>query len=57
MIVSETSTGYLNNYGLLGNVVVLAVILTVFLMYNLYQFISKKEENNLQPVSIAKEAA
>lgn len=56
MIVSETSTGYLNNYGLLGNVVVFAVILTVFLMYNLYRFISKKEQNNMQPVTPAKEA-
>jgi predicted MFS family arabinose efflux permease len=43
MIVSETSTGYLNNYGTLGNVVVLAVLLTVFLMYNLHQFILRKE--------------
>lgn len=55
MIVSETSTGYLNNYGLLGNVVVFAVVLTVILMYNLYRFISKKEQNNLQPVSPVRE--
>lgn len=55
MIVSETSTGYLNNYGLLGNVVVFAVVLTVFLMYNLYRFISKKEQNNLQAVSPVRE--
>ncbi|WP_159467560.1 MFS transporter [Dyadobacter sp. 3J3] len=56
MIVSETDTGYLNNYGLLGNVVVLAVILTVFLMYNLYRFISKKEQNNLHPTATTSEA-
>ncbi|MBE9463002.1 MFS transporter [Dyadobacter subterraneus] len=55
MIVSETSTGYLNNYGILGNVVVLAVILTVFLMYNLYQFISKKEQSKIQPVTVPNE--
>ncbi|MCF0055662.1 MFS transporter [Dyadobacter sp. CY356] len=55
MIVSETSTGYLNNYGLLGNVVVVAVVLTVFLMFNLYKFISKKEQINLQTTPSAQE--
>ena len=41
-IVTETSTGYLENYPLLGNVVVAAAILTVFLMYNIHKFVRDK---------------
>jgi predicted MFS family arabinose efflux permease len=40
IIVKETSTGYLENYPILGNVVVVAVILTVFLMYRIHKSIS-----------------
>lgn len=43
LIVSETSSGYLKNYDMLGNVVVAAVILTVFMMYNLYRYVSQKQ--------------
>lgn len=42
LIVKETSSGYLDNYGTLGNVVVLAVFLTIFLMYNLHKYILTK---------------
>ena len=43
MIVKETTSGYLNNYGILGNVVVFAVLLTSLLMYNLHRYISVKQ--------------
>ena len=43
MIVKETTSGYLNNYGILGNVVVFAVLLTILLMYNLHRYISVKQ--------------
>ncbi|MDQ6481429.1 MFS transporter [Dyadobacter sp. LHD-138] len=42
LIVKETSSGYLDNYDTLGNVVVLAVFLTIFLMYNLHKYILTK---------------
>ena len=41
-IVSETNTGYIEHYPLLGNVVVAAVILTVFLMYNIHKYVTAK---------------
>ncbi|TDE17573.1 MFS transporter [Dyadobacter psychrotolerans] len=41
-IVSETSTGYIEHYPLLGNVVVAAVVLTVFLMYNIHKYVTAK---------------
>jgi predicted MFS family arabinose efflux permease len=43
LIVKETTSGYLDNYGTLGNVVVLAVFLTIFLMYNLHKYILTKQ--------------
>jgi predicted MFS family arabinose efflux permease len=42
LIVKETSTGYLENYPILGNVVVAAVVLTVFLMYRIHKSIAHK---------------
>jgi len=47
MIVKETPSGYLDNYGILGNVVVIAVFFTVFLMYNLHRYTSGKQTRNL----------
>jgi predicted MFS family arabinose efflux permease len=41
-IVTETSSGYLNNYPLLGYVVVFAVIVTIFLMYAIHKYVSNK---------------
>lgn len=55
MIVKETASGYLDNYGILGNVVVLAVILTIFLMYNLHRYISGKQQQVTVPVAKALE--
>ena len=55
MIVKETVSGYLDNYGTLGNVVVLAVILTIFLMYNLHRYISDKQPQVTTPVVTALE--
>lgn len=42
LIVSETSTGYIENYPLLGYVVVAAVFLTIFLMYNIHRYVTVK---------------
>lgn len=42
LIVKETSTGYLENYPLLGYVVVVAMLVTVFLMYNIHQYVTLK---------------
>jgi predicted MFS family arabinose efflux permease len=42
LIVKETSTGYLENYPILGNVVAVAVILTAFLMYTIHKYVSAK---------------
>lgn len=45
LIVTETSTGYLENYSLLGNVVVAAVIATIFLMYWIHKYVQSKLAN------------
>ena len=42
LIVTETSSGYLENYSLLGNVVVAAVIITIFLMYRIHKYVQSK---------------
>ena len=47
LIVTETSTGYLENYSLLGNVVVAAVIATIFLMYWIHKYVQSKLANEL----------
>lgn len=41
-IVSETSTGFIENYPLLGDVVVFAVIVTALLMYRIHKYVSAK---------------
>jgi len=41
-IVSETSTGFIENYPLLGDVVVFAVIVTALLMYRIHKYVSVK---------------
>ncbi|MCF0070042.1 MFS transporter [Dyadobacter sp. CY261] len=41
-IVSETSTGFIENYPLLGDVVVFAVIITALLMYRIHKYVSIK---------------
>jgi predicted MFS family arabinose efflux permease len=41
-IVKETSTGFLLNYPTLGNVVVFAAVVTVFLMYSIHKYVAKK---------------
>ncbi|MCE7039414.1 MFS transporter [Dyadobacter sp. CY312] len=43
LIVTETSTGYIENYPLLGNVVLVALVITVFLMFNIHKYVSKKQ--------------
>ena len=55
MIVKETSTGYLENYPLLGNVVVAAIFVTIFLMYSIHKYVTAKLANSVPPV-IAPEA-
>jgi len=54
-IVSETSTGYLENYPTLGNVVVGAVILTIFLMYSIHKYVRDKPSVT-PPGAVQKEA-
>jgi predicted MFS family arabinose efflux permease len=41
-IVSERPSGYLENYPMLGNVVVVAVILTTVLMYTIHRYVKQK---------------
>jgi predicted MFS family arabinose efflux permease len=41
-IVSETSTGFIENYPLLGDVVVFAVIVTALLMYRIHKYVATK---------------
>ncbi|NIJ54011.1 MFS transporter [Dyadobacter arcticus] len=41
-IVSETSTGFLENYPTLGNVVIFAVIITALLMYRIHKYVTAK---------------
>jgi predicted MFS family arabinose efflux permease len=41
-IVSETSTGFIENYPLLGDVVVFAVIVTALLMYRIHKYVTVK---------------
>lgn len=41
-IVSETSTGFIENYPLLGDVVVFAVIVTALLMYRIHKYVAAK---------------
>ncbi|OJV14468.1 MAG: MFS transporter [Dyadobacter sp. 50-39] len=41
-IVSETSTGFIENYPLLGDVVVFAVIITALLMYRIHKYVATK---------------
>lgn len=41
-IVSETSTGFIENYPLLGDVVVFAVIVTALLMYRIHKYVTAK---------------
>lgn len=43
LIVTETNTGYIENYPLLGNVVLVALVITVFLMFNIHKYVSKKQ--------------
>ncbi len=40
--VSETSTGFIENYPLLGDVVVFAVIVTALLMYRIHKYVAAK---------------
>lgn len=42
LIVKETSTGYIENYPLLGYVVIAALIATIFLMYNIHKYVQAK---------------
>ncbi|MCE7064641.1 MFS transporter [Dyadobacter sp. CY326] len=41
-IVSETSTGFIEHYPTLGNVVVAAVVITAFLMYRIHKNVTAK---------------
>lgn len=41
-IVSETSTGFIENYPLLGDVVVFAVIVTALMMYRIHKYVAAK---------------
>jgi len=57
LIVKETASGYLNNYGILGNVVIVAVILTTFLMYTLNKYVQDKQaQSTVTPAGSANEA-
>ena len=46
LIVTETSTGYLENYPLLGNVVVVAILITMVLMYRIHKYVTAKLANS-----------
>jgi predicted MFS family arabinose efflux permease len=41
-IVSESSTGFIENYPTLGNVVVLAVVITALLMFRIHKYVTAK---------------
>ncbi|MCF2493213.1 MFS transporter [Dyadobacter chenhuakuii] len=41
-IVSETSTGFIEHYPTLGNVVVVAVVVTALLMYRIHRYVTAK---------------
>jgi len=47
LIVSETSTGYIENYPLLGNIVIIALVITVFPMYIVNSYVAKKHSREL----------
>jgi predicted MFS family arabinose efflux permease len=47
LIVSETSTGYIENYPLLGNVVIVALVITAFPMYIVNNYVTKKHSHEL----------
>jgi predicted MFS family arabinose efflux permease len=51
LIVKETSSGYLENYPLLGNVVVGAIFVTIFLMYWIHKYVAKKLANTAPTVT------
>ncbi|CAG5069232.1 Purine efflux pump PbuE [Dyadobacter sp. CECT 9623] len=51
-IVSETATGYLENYPLLGNVVVVAIIITGFLMYRIHKYVTHKTAQVIEPKAV-----
>jgi predicted MFS family arabinose efflux permease len=52
-IVSETSTGFIEHYPTLGNVVVFAVIITALLMYRIHKYVTTKLENEA-PAGVVK---
>lgn len=45
LIVVQTSSGKLNNYPILGIVVVISMVITVYLMYKLFKMIKLKNQN------------
>lgn len=51
LIVKETASGQLENYPLLGNVVVAAIIITIFLMYWIHKYVTAKLEKATPPVT------
>jgi predicted MFS family arabinose efflux permease len=52
-IVSETSTGFIEHYPTLGNVVVFAVIITALLMYRIHKYVTTKLESEA-PAGVVK---
>jgi predicted MFS family arabinose efflux permease len=42
LIVQETPTGYIENYPLLGNVVIVAVVIAMILMYQIHLYVTAK---------------
>ncbi|HEV7380229.1 MAG TPA: MFS transporter, partial [Dyadobacter sp.] len=42
LIVHETATGYIENYPSLGNVVIVAVVIAMILMYQLHLYVTAK---------------
>ncbi|KQS28132.1 MFS transporter [Dyadobacter sp. Leaf189] len=50
-IVHESSTGFIENYPLLGNVVVFAIVVTAFLMYRIHKYVTHKVQPTAAPGS------
>ncbi|WP_439558695.1 MFS transporter [Dyadobacter sp.] len=48
-IVHESSTGFIENYPLLGNVVVFAIVVTAFLMYRIHKYVTHKVQATAAP--------
>jgi predicted MFS family arabinose efflux permease len=56
LIIVQTSSGYLENYDLLGYVVVGSMAITIIMIYFLNLFVKRKMSKEIKPVVVAKQA-